>query len=121
MRYDEIVRYCAEIWQVTSTCTVGKYIAKAKKILAETTAATIEEKRSEALARYLELYKLAVKRNSFAECRNILTRIDKICGLESISLTGADGGPIKIQDMNDEDMAKRMVEIEKILGVKIQE
>jgi hypothetical protein len=49
----------------------------------------------------------------------IRARMDKITGIETISITGKDGGPINIKELSESEVEKRIEQIEKILSVKI--
>lgn len=98
-RYDEIVRYCEEHWRITSRASVHKYMTKAKSMLGEMTAKELEECRSEAMSRYLDLYKKAYDEHNYTECRLIQGRMDKINGLESLTLKGEGGFDLRTFDV----------------------
>lgn len=77
----EIVEYCAENFGVKKRRAEG-YIRLAKQKIKELLKNDLLQIRSEALARYNELYRLAVEEKDYRTAAYIQSRIDRITGIE---------------------------------------
>lgn len=84
--YNDIARYCKEKYGVTSSRTVSKYInAASKKIIADNDKQTTYL-RAEAVARYQRWIRKSEKNENYRDAALMQSRLDKINGLESITI-----------------------------------
>jgi len=79
--FTEIVQYCKQKYEIKKTQT-SKYIKRAYKKILENNKGEIENKRAEAITRYLSWLKKAEEKGNITDAVKIQSRIDKINGLE---------------------------------------
>lgn len=83
-RHSEIVEYCEKKYNVKKR-RAEYYITEARKKIKEITKQNLDDLRAEAVAKYNELYRLAIKDNDYRTACYILSRIDRINALETFN------------------------------------
>lgn len=94
--FTEIVQYCKQKYEIKKTQT-SKYIKRAYKKILENNKGEIENKRAEAITRYLSWLKKAEEKGNITDAVKIQSRIDKINGLEVENINVS--GEITIKDL----------------------
>jgi hypothetical protein len=117
--YAEVAKYCKDMWNISSSATVAKYIRGAKEVYEQQTVPAEKEARRKQLARYQKLLKDAEKAGDRDLIVRICARIDKIQGLEVSrhEITGRDGGPLEVKDLGDDQVRARLAQLERELGL----
>lgn len=99
LTYNDIVRYCKEKWNITSTRTVHEYVKRATEQISQKVSEKMEYTRDEAVTRYLRLYVKSYKEGRTQDCIRILSRLDKINGLEVFNIHHS--GKVEIADLKE--------------------
>lgn len=102
--YNEIIRYCADKYNISAR-QADKYIEKATKQIVQNNTDKLESMRAVATTKYMRWIKKAEAADNMMEVRKLQERIDKINGLE-------------IKNINmytDDESVKKMLEVSKQL------
>jgi hypothetical protein len=100
--YFEIVKYCKNNFNVSSTRTVSKYIKSAKEIIDKISLPEQEQARKEAIAHYKHLIQKAHQCGFLNEARLNQTRLDKINGIETENININDDRAITLDELKEQ-------------------
>lgn len=97
----EVVRFCAEKWNLAERQTEN-YIARARKRFHDLAAFDRPEQIGTAIARYQDLYKRNLRVQDYKAAASVQEKLCKLLGLEAPTVTKAEHtGPVVIEYYND--------------------
>lgn len=93
----QIIQYCADNFQIGERQT-DEYLGKAREIIKSNIDCDTSSKRNEILNQFYDLYQKNYALEDYRECRNLLTNISNILGVEAPKKTDitSNGETIKV-------------------------